>query len=134
MKTSDVGKREQRRDRMIRERVHDPYKTRLKLPEPTVCPTCGAVFRAGRWHWETTRPEGANEETCQACHRTSDSYPAGEVTLEGVFLAAHKDEILNLARNVETMNADGWHLVAAQVTTLNMRVEHHYWWEHIQGS
>ena len=27
-----------RRDRLIQERVHDPYKTRLKLPEPTVLP------------------------------------------------------------------------------------------------
>jgi hypothetical protein len=27
-----------RRDRLIHERVHDPYKTPHKLPEPTVCP------------------------------------------------------------------------------------------------
>lgn len=101
MKKSDVTKRQQRRDRLIRERVHDPYKTRLKLKEPTVCPTCGAVFRAGRWHWEQARPDGAHEEMCQACHRTNDKYPAGEVTLEGSFLRAHRDEILNLARNVE---------------------------------
>jgi hypothetical protein len=32
--------RQPRRDRMIHERVHDAYKTRLKLPEPTVCPQC----------------------------------------------------------------------------------------------
>ncbi len=101
VKQSDVTKREKRHDRLIRERVHDPYKTRLKLQEPTVCPGCGAVFHRGRWHWEKTRPEGANEEMCQACHRSNDSYPAGEVTLSGGFLRVHREEILNLARNVE---------------------------------
>jgi hypothetical protein len=41
--------RQPRRDRLIHEHVHDPYKTRLQLPEPTVCPQCGAVFHEGRW-------------------------------------------------------------------------------------
>jgi hypothetical protein len=40
-----------RRDRLIREPEHDPYKSRRKLPEPTACPECGAVFREGRWQW-----------------------------------------------------------------------------------
>jgi len=35
----------------IVEHVHDPYKTRLKLAEPTVCPKCGALFHEGRWRW-----------------------------------------------------------------------------------
>ena len=56
--------RQPRRDRLIRERIHDPYKTRLKLPEPTVCPQCGAVYHDGRWDW-ATRPEPAHEEVCQ---------------------------------------------------------------------
>jgi hypothetical protein len=51
---SDIP-RQPRRDRLIREHVHDPYKTRLKLPEPTVCPQCGAVFNEGRWHWAPAR-------------------------------------------------------------------------------
>lgn len=38
-------------DRRIVEHVHDPYKTRLKLAEPTVCPKCGALFHEGRWRW-----------------------------------------------------------------------------------
>ncbi len=36
----------QRGDRLLRERVHDPYKTRLKLPEPTVCVRLGTGWRA----------------------------------------------------------------------------------------
>jgi len=92
--------RQPRRDRLIREHVHDPYKTRLKLPEPTVCPQCGAVFHEGRWHW-APRPEPAHEELCQACHRINDRYPAGELTIAGGFVPRHKDEILQLARHQE---------------------------------
>ena len=44
MKRGELPGNERRGERMIRERVHDPYKTRLKLPDPTVCPRCGAVF------------------------------------------------------------------------------------------
>jgi len=89
-----------RRDRLIQERVHDPYKTRLKLPEPTVCPECGAVFHEGRWHW-APRPSPAHQERCQACHRIHDRYPAGELTIAGGFVAHHKDEIVQLARHQE---------------------------------
>jgi hypothetical protein len=91
-----------RQDRILRERVHDPYKTRLKLAEDTVCPQCKAVFRKGRWTWgEVEAPSG--EEMCQACHRTNDDYPAGVVTLSGSFLAGHRDEILGLVRHQEEL-------------------------------
>ena len=43
--------------------------TRLKLPEPTICPRCGAVYHEGRWQWMAHPPEDAHDETCQACHR-----------------------------------------------------------------
>ena len=51
MKQRDVHRRVDRGDRLMRERVHDPYKTRLKLRDPTLCPQCGAVYSKGRWHW-----------------------------------------------------------------------------------
>lgn len=86
---------------MIREMIHDPYKTRRKLPEPTVCPVCKAVFRGGRWQWADAWPADACRETCQACHRIRDNYPAGMVTLEGAFVRTHKEEILQLVRNHE---------------------------------
>ena len=41
MKERNLSRRAARGDRLIREHVHDPYKTRLKLTEPTVCPQCG---------------------------------------------------------------------------------------------
>jgi hypothetical protein len=90
--------RQPRRDRLIRERVHDPYKTRLKLSEPTVCPQCGAVFHDGRWQW-SPRPDGAQETLCAACHRINDHYAAGEVTITGGFVRQHVDEILHLVRH-----------------------------------
>lgn len=90
-----------RKDRLIQEQVHDTYKVRSKLVEPTVCPGCGALYRGGRWQWGE-RPAGAQEQTCPACHRIADKYPAGTVTLGGEFLQTHRDEILNLARNQES--------------------------------
>jgi hypothetical protein len=47
------------------------------------------------------KPEGAQDHLCPACRRTQDKFPAGVVTLEGEFFAAHRDEILHLARNEE---------------------------------
>ena len=90
-----------RRDRLMHEHVHDPYKTPHKLPEPTVCPACGAVFHQGRWQWITPAPKNAHRTSCQACHRTRDKYPAGLVTLSGEFVSAHKVELEQLARNLE---------------------------------
>ncbi|SHL34284.1 hypothetical protein SAMN05216428_10291 [Nitrosospira sp. Nsp11] len=89
-----------RRDSMFEERVHDAYKTRHKLPEPTVCPQCGAVFHEGRWQWLKT-PADAHQEPCPACHRIHDHFPAGFVTLQGEFFLAHREEILHLVHNVE---------------------------------
>lgn len=100
MKDRNVTRRAPRKDRLIREEVHDPYRARLKLAEPSVCPQCGAVFQKGRWAW-TSPPSGAQEAHCQACRRINDGYPAGEVTLSGSFLRQHRREIMNLARNQE---------------------------------
>ncbi|MDP1633620.1 MAG: hypothetical protein Q8L69_02915 [Gallionellaceae bacterium] len=33
-----------RHDRLLQEAVHDSYKNKEKLPQPTVCPDCGAVY------------------------------------------------------------------------------------------
>jgi len=80
--------------------VDDSYKSRGKREDPTVCPDCTAVFTQGRWQW-LTAPAAAHRERCPACHRIHDNAAAGYVTLEGEFLAEHRDEILALVRNVE---------------------------------
>jgi hypothetical protein len=102
MKNAEVPPRTARRDRLIREREHDPYKTRLKLREPTLCPQCKAVYHKGRWTWDPM-PEGAHEELCQACHRINDDYPAGILTIDGDFVREHRAEILHLAVNRESL-------------------------------
>ena len=104
MKQRDVQRRPQRMDRRIAEHVHDPYKTRLKLPGGTVCPECGAVFDGGRWQWPTNPPsDSAHREICQACHRIRDAYPAGWITIDGGFVAAHREEIEHLVRHQESL-------------------------------
>ncbi|HEU4620326.1 MAG TPA: BCAM0308 family protein [Gammaproteobacteria bacterium] len=97
----NTSRRPMRQDRLIRERIHDPYKLRQKLPEPTRCPRCGAVFEKGRWAWSRVPVTGAHEELCQACHRIEDDYPAGEVHVRGAYVSDHKDEIVGLMRNIE---------------------------------
>jgi len=90
----------QRRDKLIREREHDSYKVRAKLPDPTACPDCGALYRDGRWVWGKA-PVDAQRTVCPACHRIRDSYPGGHLTLRGAFVRDHRDELLGLVRNVE---------------------------------
>lgn len=82
--------------------IDDPYRQAKKPPEPAVCPDCGAVFQGGHWQW-LERPAGAELVTCQACHRMRDKYPAGEVTLSGSFVQAHRDDLLAVARHNEAV-------------------------------
>lgn len=92
--------RRKRRDRLIRELEHDPYKSKLKLSEPTYCPRCEAVYQNGRWQW-LAPPEDAATHTCPACRRLEEGVPGGYLTVEGPFLTDHRDEITHLIRNVE---------------------------------
>ncbi|MEW6592023.1 MAG: BCAM0308 family protein [Pseudomonadota bacterium] len=90
-----------RRDRLMQEARHDAYMAKHKPHEPTVCPGCGAVYHAGRWQW-LSRPDKAHEETCPACHRLRDAFPAGYVNISGAFFKSHADELMRLVRNEET--------------------------------
>lgn len=96
MYKSDFG----RRDRLIKERRHDTYRSREKMPSPTRCPSCGALFLDGRWTWATPATPIVQETRCPACQRIEDKYPAGHLTLQGPFFAEHRDELLNMIHNV----------------------------------
>jgi hypothetical protein len=87
-------------DQPMDESGQDPYRPNEKLPEPTYCPRCNAVYQAGRWQW-LPRPNQAHEQACPACRRTADRFPAGFLTLSGPFLTSHRDEIVQLLRNEE---------------------------------
>ena len=101
MKERFAGFQPVRRDRLIQESRHDPYLAKHKLPEPTVCPQCGAVFHGGHWQW-LVKPAQANEAMCPACHRVHDDFPAGYLTVVGTFFKDHREELLHLVRNEET--------------------------------
>ena len=40
-----------KKDRSVRARKHDPYKTKGKPRESSVCRECKAVYHKGRWTW-----------------------------------------------------------------------------------
>jgi hypothetical protein len=93
-----------RRDRLIRERRHDPYEARGKVREPSACPSCEAIYRGGRWRWGR-RTADAQDLVCPACQRIADDMPAGILTLAGDFHLSHRQEILGLIRHVEDREA-----------------------------
>lgn len=107
MKPANTSNPAPRRDtiksHLVAEERHDPYRTRGKPAEPTVCRQCMAVFQGGRWCWVDGALPGAHWDLCPACHRINDKYPAGELTLAGDFLAAQGREIVRLARNIEAL-------------------------------
>jgi NMD protein affecting ribosome stability and mRNA decay len=100
MESTPNAPRPPRRDRLLREHEHDTYKLRGKLPDPTACPECGAMFRKGRWKWGSP-PADAQRTTCPACLRIQDGYPGGYLSLLGGFAQEHRQEIVALARRVE---------------------------------
>ena len=80
---------------------HDPYLSKTKPQEPTLCPDCNAIFHEGRWQWSMVIPAGAHSSRCPACQRIRDHCPAGILTLTGDFLAQHHDEIVHILHNLE---------------------------------
>lgn len=100
----DVGRF--RGDRLIKERIHDPYMAAQKPAGPIICPDCGVLLAEGRWRWASEYPDDALEELCPACRRTRDHVPAGILVLRGDYLRTHREAIMRLVANkVEQQNA-----------------------------
>jgi hypothetical protein len=87
-----TGVRHEERMKPVRE---DSYHEDHKHADPATCPRCHATYLKGRWTWHPA-PQDAVRETCPACQRIEDNFPAGYVTIKGAFLADHRDEILNV--------------------------------------
>lgn len=81
-------------------REDDPYRDTERPPEPTLCPTCKAVYAEGRWSW-SRKPEEYFEQNCPACQRIQDEFPAGYVMIKGEFIKQHRDEIIALLKSKE---------------------------------
>lgn len=106
MKTPRKHATGRRQEQLLQEVVHDTYKSKRKLPEPTRCKDCGAVWRRGRWSWGAA-PAGAHSARCPACKRIRDRFPAGFVSLQGEFFDAHRAEILGRVRRCEAAEKRG---------------------------
>jgi hypothetical protein len=89
-----------RQDALSKDLRSDPYALRAKLPDPSACIECHAIYRAGRWAWGAP-PADAARVTCPACKRIADGYPAGLVELRGEYVISHAEELERLARNIE---------------------------------
>jgi hypothetical protein len=83
----------------------DPYLSRRKLPNPTRCPACGAIYTQGRWTWNKVS-EKVHEELCPADQRIKEKVAAGVVTIKGEFYKAHREEIVSLIHNQEKMEKE----------------------------
>jgi len=106
MKGNRAGPRA-RREQLLDDPRHDSYKAKGKLSDPTRCPQCGAVYQKGRWTWNGAARGAVHEQLCPACQRIRDGYPAGFVNLLGDYLAGHREEILNIVRNCESVEKAG---------------------------
>lgn len=100
MKRARNGFRLLRREQLLQEAVHDSYKLRRKLREPSRCRDCGAVYRDGGWRWSDGGGP-AYRVRCPACQRVRDAYAAGFVRLDGRYFSEHRDEILRRVRACE---------------------------------
>ncbi len=84
----------------------DPYLNKVSPADNTSCSKCGAFYHNKRWSLETPVKSSAEEKKgkavlCPACQKIRDGYAGGFVTLEGSFVTAHSEEIVNLIRNKE---------------------------------
>ncbi|OPY78222.1 MAG: hypothetical protein A4E65_02376 [Syntrophorhabdus sp. PtaU1.Bin153] len=91
----------ERKNRLIQEYIHDPYFQKTKLSDPSVCEKCQVVFHNGIFDWLDAVPKDAEKMVCPACRRTEDNFEGGIVSLEGRFLAEHKQDIMNIIKNTE---------------------------------
>lgn len=85
----------------------DPYLSKTRPEDMSSCIRCGAVYHDKRWaHKDDAAVAGKAGKAvvlCPGCQKIKDKFARGFVTLQGAFVAGHKEEILNLVKNKETL-------------------------------
>ena len=87
-----------RRDQQPQAHTDDSYRSPLRMRSGTECSKCGATYENGRWTWQASADK-TRQIVCPACRRILDQVPAGELVLDGDYLAPRHDEVLGLLRN-----------------------------------
>jgi len=86
------------------EKVKPVEAATRRLPEPTVCERCGAVFQRRSWNTERAPSPAAlaraRWRVCPACKQQAAQEWYGRVRLRGGFVAAHEDELRQRIANV----------------------------------
>ncbi len=85
----------------------DPYLSRTSPEDMSACKKCGAVYHDKRWTHrkdaEAAAVKTTNAVLCPACQKVKEGFAGGFITIQGDFVKEHRDEILNLVRNKETL-------------------------------
>jgi hypothetical protein len=71
-----------------------------RLPEPSACDRCGAVFARRTWRRTRVVPEGVRWTVCPACAQTREQTGFGRIVVRGAFALAHEDDIRRRIANV----------------------------------
>ncbi|OGP21679.1 MAG: hypothetical protein A2054_09435 [Deltaproteobacteria bacterium GWA2_55_10] len=85
----------------------DPYLNKAAPQDMALCKRCGSIYHEKRWYKRDDLPEKLSQTPntdivfCPACQKFRDNYPEGYLTIEGKFVEAHGDEIMNLIANKE---------------------------------
>ena len=80
----------------------DPYLPAGGRHEMAICPTCKAIYQNKSWFYDEDlyrdkfQQETTHRVTCPGCQKVQDHYYEGVLTLEGEFLAQHREEIMTL--------------------------------------
>lgn len=86
------------------EKLHPAEAATRRLPEPTMCERCGAVFQRRTWRIDR-RPSAAalsraRWRVCPGCKQQEAGEWYGRVRLRGAFVAAHEEELRRRIENV----------------------------------
>ncbi len=71
-----------------------------------LCPKCHAIFDGEKWGYDLEvydawQKRGAKRVLCPGCQKVERRLVEGVVNLQGDFLREHKQEAMNLIRNIE---------------------------------